>query len=231
MEVHYMQIMHEKYSVSVSNDNSNWTEVATGSFDVSFDQPTELVYFGDKESKQLKIYDAQYVKLTFKQQRVALAEIDVIAPPGDNIDFIENGIGILEADYVYDKINGEKIPAGSLVFNGKYRGNPAFNAILLFDEDGNIVTGGVDEEGNQVINGILLATLPENEQLGDIADGNWIYWIEPGNFKAEDFEGKTVTANLYRVDNAETNAGQRLVSDTLPQRIGSPLPTIRLEEN
>ncbi|MDE6195633.1 MAG: M60 family metallopeptidase [Erysipelotrichaceae bacterium] len=221
----------QEYSVSVSNDNSNWTEVATGSFDVSFDQPTELVYFGDKESKQLKIYDAQYVKLTFKQQRVALAEIDVIAPPGDNIDFIENGIGILEADYVYDKINGEKIPAGSLVFNGKYRGNPAFNAILLFDEDGNIVTGGVDEEGNQVINGILLATLPENEQLGDIADGNWIYWIEPGNFKAEDFEGKTVTANLYRVDNAETNAGQRLVSDTLPQRIGSPLPTIRLEEN
>ncbi len=221
----------QEYVVSVSTDNQNWTEVAQGSFAVTTDQPTELVYFGDKDSKQLKIYDAQYVKLTFKQQRVALAELDVIAPPGDNVDFIENGIGILESDYVYDKVNGHMIPAGSLVFNGKYRGNPAFNAILLFDEDGNIVTGGKDENGEEIINGILLATLPENEQLGDIADGNWIYWIEPGNFKAEDFEGKTVTASLYRVDNAETNEGQRLVSDTLPQRIGSPLPTIRLDGN
>ncbi len=221
----------QQYVVSISTDNQNWTEVAKGSFDVTADQPTELIYFGDKESKQLKIYDAQYVKFTFKQQRVALAELDVIAPPGDNVDFIENGIGILESDYVYDKINGQTIPAGSLVFNGKYRGNPAFNAILLFDEDGNIVAGGEDENGDQIINGILLATLPENEQLGDIADGNWIYWIEPGNFKAEDFEGKTVTANLYRVDNAETNEGQRLVSDTLPQRIGSPLPMIRFDEN
>lgn len=42
-------------------------------------------------------------------------------------------VGILKEDYVYDK-NGDKIPANSLVFIGEYKGNPAYNVVMLYDE-------------------------------------------------------------------------------------------------
>ena len=62
--------------------------------------------------------------------------------------------------------------------------------------------------------------------LGEVSDGIWIYWIEPDIMP--DLKGKTVRAQLYRVDNALTNEGERLVSDTMPLRIPETLENIIL---
>ena len=59
---------------------------------------------------------------------------------------------------------------------------------------------------------IILAPDPGNAMLGDVSEGSFIYWITPdqiGTLPAK------VRAELYRVDDALTNEGQRLVSDTL----------------
>lgn len=53
-----------------------------------------------------------------------------------------------------------------------------------------------------------------NGQLGEITDGIWVYYIEPDELDGVTLPGK-VRAEMYRVDNAETNEGDRLVSDTL----------------
>lgn len=94
---------------------------------------------------------------------------------------------------------------------------------IYYDEDGSVV-GGVDEENVLKAEQIILAKVPENGALGEVSDGIWIYWIEPEYI--DQWKGKTVRAQLYRVDNALTNEGQRLVSDTLPLRIPETLEYI-----
>ena len=143
------------------------------------------------------------------------------------------GIGTLSENYVFDKTKPETasanmIPKGSTVFYGKYRGNPAYNVVVLYDDKGNIV-GGVNEEGDLIANQIVLAEelTREDAMLGNTSEGRWIYWIEPGN--KNDLPGK-VRAELYRVDNALTNEGQRLVSDTKFVELPAELPPISIEE-
>ena len=97
------------------------------------------------------------------------------------------------------------------------------------DEKGNIV-GGVDEGNVLKAEQIILADVPENGMLGEVSDGIWIYWIEPDQIP-DDLKGKNVRAQLYRVDNALTNEGQRLVSDTMPLRIPDTLESITLKNN
>ena len=96
--------------------------------------------------------------------------------------------------------------------------------VLLFDENGNIV-GGTDEEGALVASQIILADLPEHGELGETTDGSWIYWIEPNADGSFGDLPETVRAELYRVDNAITNEGQRMVSDSfaiqMPEELGS----------
>ena len=60
--------------------------------------------------------------------------------------------------------------------------------------------------------------------------GSWIYWIEPD--QNIDLSGITkVRAELYRVNNALTNEGQRLVSDSLFEKVPETLPDISLDSN
>ena len=127
-----------------------------------------------------------------------------------------------------DKKTGEKIPKGSIVFTGTYKGNPAYNVVVLYDEKGKIV-GGVDEEGTLTAHQVILADVPEDGLLGETSDGIWIYWIEPENAQTPAISG-SVRAQLYRVNDALTNEGQRLVSDTMPYRIPDVLPQITLRD-
>ena len=55
----------------------------------------------------------------------------------------------------------------NLYLPGEYRGNPAFNAVLLRDKKDNVI------EGEQ----ILLAEVPENGHLGEIGSGTWIFYL------------------------------------------------------
>ena len=167
---------------------------------------------------RIAIYDAAFVRITATGQAgnsLSVAELDLLAPSGDNIEFYAadtaEAIGILAEDFVYQASDGASIPAGSLVFTGVYKGNPAYNVVVLYDEQGNIV-GGTDSEGALVAEQIILAPDPGDAMLGDVSDGSFIYWITPEQIG--DLPAK-VRAELYRVDDALTNEGQRLVSDTL----------------
>lgn len=213
----------KKYEIYISENKTNWTKAASGSLNPTAEKPTQTVYFaadGNVDEGQLGIYDAHYVKVVFNAKTIAMAELDVIAPPGDNVELLDNGIGLLKEDYEYAK--GQVIAKGSLVFNGKYRGNPAFNAVLLFNEDEHNVA---DMNGNA--NSILLAELPSKGELYEVSDGNWIYWLDPGTFDLKKLP-KKVKAELYRVDDPATLEGQRLVSDTLYIDVPEKLPEIVL---
>ena len=79
-------------------------------------------------------------------------------------------------------------------------------------------------------NQILMSDVPEDGELGDTYDVTWIYWIEPsedGTIAAEDIP-EEVRAELYRVNDAQTNEGQRMVSDTLIVHLPDDLPPITL---
>ncbi|MDE7121091.1 MAG: hypothetical protein K2O42_02915, partial [Oscillospiraceae bacterium] len=120
------------------------------------------------------------------------------------------------------------IPKGSLVFTGSYKGNPAYNVVILYDEKGKIV-GGFDEEGSLLSEQIILADVPEEGDITNVSSGTWIYWIEPEYLENMNLPEK-VRVELYRVNDALTNEGQRLVSDSLFEELNakdiSKLPTI-----
>ena len=148
---------------------------------------------------------------------------------GDNVDFRRAGdgtaaIGKLAADYKYGSNPEDVIPAGSIIFTGSYKGNPAYNAVLLYDQDGRIV-GGVDAQGNLKASQVILADVPAEGDIQNVSDGTWIYWIESG--WETDLKGiQKVRAELYRVNDALTNEGQRLVSDSLFETLPQTLPEI-----
>ncbi|RDY27461.1 hypothetical protein CHL78_009620 [Romboutsia weinsteinii] len=221
----------KNYEVYVSNDKESWTLANKGKFLNSELNPTETVYFNEEGSsggQQLWTHQASYVKIVAKGAKdVSIGELDIIGPPGDNIEIgnknssgnYVDGIGTLKNDFVYEQSSGAKIPAGSVIITGEYRGNPAYNVPLLKDEDGYVVGG----ESEDVVNAILLASIPDNAHLGEISSGTWIYWIAPENI--EKLTSK-VKAELYRVNDAVTNEGQRLVSDSLYVDIPKNLPEI-----
>ncbi len=215
------------YVIEVSKDGTSYTEVKKG----TFKSGTDTVYFENGTDPWVCTYDAAFVKLTAVGQSgktISVAEIDLFGPSGDNIEFLsgQSGIGVLSNAYTYAA--GKTIPAGSIIFTGTYKGNPAYNVVVLYDGDGNIV-GGTDSDNNLVAHQIILADDPKDAMLGETSEGRWIYWIEPvSGSTPPTLSAKYVRAELYRVDNALTNEGQRLVSDTEYVEIPATLPNISL---
>ena len=221
------------YKIEVSKDNKTYTTLNNKK--LKDEKGVVTMYFNNGEDPWVTSYDASYIRITlngYKNKEVSLGEIDVLGPTGDNIEFHTvdgtTAIGILSKDFIYqekDETQEEmKIPAGSIVFTGEYKGNPAYNVVLLYDENAQII-GGSDTEGNLNAEQIILAPNPGNGLLGETESGKWIYWID--RQYAAKLPNK-VRAELYRVDNALTNEGQRLVSDTLFVEIPEKLPEISL---
>lgn len=224
------------YEVLVSKDGKSWTKAHSGKFDTSKENTIYFNEAGSSLNTQLWAYDAQYVKLVAKgATAISIAELDILGPTGDNIEIgvdngdkiYQNGIGRLKSDYTY--ADGKTIPKGSIIINGEYKGDPAFNMPLVLNEN--------DENFSLQANMILLAELPENAELGEVAEGNWIYWITPDQQKDGNIEGKKVKAELYRynkLDSTGAPVGQRLVSDTflydLPEDLNN-LPEIELNSS
>ncbi len=224
------------YVIEVSANGTDWKTVADGTF--AEGAGSHIVYFeNEKKDPWVATYDVAYVRITAvgsAGKNVAINELDLLGPSGDSISFglaLDKKIvemGILSNKYEYDD-KGNYIPEGSLVFMGTYKGNPAYNVILLYDEEGNIV-GGTGEDGSVNAQQIILAKVPENGLLGEVSDGTWIYWIEPdADGNVPKISGK-VRAELYRVDNAMTNEGQRIVSDTLPITIPDKIDSVELTD-
>ena len=221
------------YKIEVSKDNKTYTTLNNKK--LKDEKGVVTMYFNNGEDPWVTSYDASYIRITlngYKNKEVSLGEIDVLGPTGDNIEFHTvdgtTAIGILSKDFIYqekDETQEEmKIPAGSIVFTGEYKGNPAYNVVLLYDENAQII-GGSDTEGNLNAEQIILAPNPGDGLLGETESGKWIYWID--RQYAAKLPNK-VRAELYRVDNALTNEGQRLVSDTLFVEIPEKLPEISL---
>ena len=221
------------YSIYVHGDNDEWTEVVKGSFD---DKKVQTVYFENVDGKYVGTYSTDAVKLVIHNQKdteISISELDVLGVTGDNVDFRSaqdgtSAIGRLASDYQYGETEADKIPAGSIVFVGSYKGNPAYNVVLLYDQDGNIV-GGTNMDGSLKAQQIILADVPETGNIQDVSDGTWIYWIDPQD--SAQLAGKQVRAELYRVNDAQTNEGQRLVSDSLYVEVPQEMPEIELNGN
>lgn len=225
----------KEYRVEVSKNGTDYKTVKEGEFDLTNNQ--EIIYFVDDSNSWVATYDAQYIKITAvgqKNTEISIAEIDILGPSGDNIEWIIEddtpAIGILTEDYIcqqsIDDRKELKVASGSAIFTGQYKGNPAYNVLVLYDEDGQIVGGMNGDE--LVAQQIILADVPEDAMLGEVFEGTWIYWIEPEHFKKEELPSK-VRAELYRVDNALTNEGERFVSDTIFYDVPKELPEIELD--
>lgn len=219
------------YEIQVRSGNE-WITAASGSFG---QDRIVSVPFANGDGKYVSTYSADAAKLILKVpagSQVSVAEVDVLGPTGDNVDFRRAGdgtaaIGRLAEDYQYGANAEDMIPKGSIVFTGAYKGNPAYNVVMLFDQNGNIV-GGVDETGEKQSQQIILAPVPSEGNIQNVSDGTWIYWIEPD--QQPNLSGITgVRAELYRVNDALTNEGQRLVSDSLFEAVPAQenLPEIR----
>ncbi len=216
------------FEISVSGDGTDWKPVVTTEKRFTPDgSGSQTIYFHDE--KNLYTYDASYVRLTAKGQAgtvLTVSELSLIGQTGDNIELASSGgIGLLKE--AYTGANGAHIPAGSLVFTGEYKGNPAFNAVLLWDENGELI-GGTDEDGNVRAVQIIFAPDPGDGLLGEVSAGIWVYYIEPQYVDA--VTSTKVRAELYRVDNAETNEGERLVSSTPFVDIPAELPPVVLNQ-
>lgn len=210
------------YQICIRDDQGNWKEAANGKFGDS-----KVIYFENEGN--IASYNTTAVKLVIKNQagkEIAISELDVFGVTGDNVDFVSTAenpaIGTLESDFIYDS-EGNFIPAGSIIFTGSYKGNPAYNVVVLYDSEGNIVSA------NEKAEHIILADVPATGNIQDVSDGKWVYWIEPNDADVKKL--KSVRAELYRVDNALTNEGQRLVSDSYFVEVPEVLPQIKLTQN
>lgn len=210
------------YQICIRDEQGNWKEAANGKFGDS-----KVIYFENEGN--IASYNTTAVKLVIKNQagkEIAISELDVFGVTGDNVDFVSTAenpaIGILESDFIYDS-EGNFIPAGSIIFTGSYKGNPAYNVVVLYDSEGNIVSA------NEKAEHIILADVPATGNIQDVSDGKWVYWIEPNDADVKKL--KSVRAELYRVDNALTNEGQRLVSDSYFVEVPEVLPQIKLTQN
>lgn len=224
------------YEISVSSDGIAFEKIAQGTFELDENGNAEVFFYGNDE-KWIVTESARFIKLTAPGQSgkdIAIQHLGVYGPSGDNVDMLSvDGIpviGRLAEDYVYDQSDPETyvIKAGSIVFTGSYTGNPAYNVVVLYDENGRIVgapSGYENDDEYVVSNQIVLADTPSDAdaKLGKTNDGRWVYWIDP----TTELPAK-VRAELYRVDNALTNEGQRLTSDSLFQVVQSfdNLPSI-----
>ncbi|MDE7311197.1 MAG: M60 family metallopeptidase [Eubacterium sp.] len=212
------------YDLYVRDMNGAW--VKAGSFSGNDDTDGKGVYFAEeKDEKNIAKYQTTAVKLVISgQTTVSIAELDVRGISGDNVEFEgtfqdQPAIGILDSDVSYG--NNQKIPQGSLVFVGSYKGNPAYNVVSLFHKDGKRILG-TDTNGDGAASQIIFAEVPKTGKIQDVSEGTWVYWIEPGqnlDSVIKELSGKEIRAELYRVDDPFTLEGQRYVSDTLPLKL------------
>lgn len=222
-------------TIEVSQDGTAWTAVkegyaglsGTGEQTVWFDSVKE-----DLRDSWIGTYDARYVRMTIPQSgEIAIQEIEICGPSGDNLEFMkaeENtpAVGVLTEDYKYGNQDSDVIKKGSLIFTGTYKGNPAYNVVVLYDTEGNVI--GAKEDAVQA-GQVIFADVPEQGNLGETSNGTWVYYVEPGQWDAASLQKiKGVRGELYRVDDALTLEGERIVSDTQMIQLPDSLPDITL---
>lgn len=228
----------DSLTVEISPDGQDWQVVKkddtglknakeTGTATVWFDAVKET-----ERQNWIGTYDARYIRLTLlKSVPAAIQEIEICGPSGDNLEFLTTegdrpAVGILKADYTYGTGAEDVIPKDSLVFTGTYKGNPAYNAVLLYDTEGNVI-GAKDNEVHA--HQVIFAPDPKDGNLGETSEGTWVYYVEKEYWDASVIHNlQGVRGELYRVDDAQTMEAERVVSDTRLIQIPSELKEITL---
>ena len=173
--------------ISDTGADGSWTQVKAGTFAVAQGQlanGSQTVYFNKNDDTWLYAYDTSYVRITAVDQKgtdISISEIDLLGQTGDDIDFGQtDSIGLLKEDYHagHGESGEAVIPEGSLLFTGTYKGNPAYNVVLLYDEQGKDCgryrcrrkyIGSTDD----------LCGSAGARRTGWTSSGTWIYYIEP----------------------------------------------------
>lgn len=219
------------YTLETSLDGSHWTTVNKG--ESVTEGGVTKVFFGnpaDASDIQMHTVDAGYLRLTAPDADVSIAELDVLGPTGDNVEFLFNqgadgndlAVGRLKSDYVVSEADGEVVPADSTVIIGSFKGNAAYNAVKLYDQNGKLLPGAF----------LFFQDVAPNANIGETADGRWVYFITPAMREEVGWVRPTaVRAELYRVDDALTLEGERLVADTMWATVPEVLTGIEIKSN
>lgn len=219
------------YTLETSLDGVHWTTMNKGESVAEGD--VTKVFFGnpaDAADKQMHTLDAGYLRLTAPDATMEIAELDVLGPTGDNVEFLFNqgtngdelAVGRLISDYVVSEADNEVVPADSTVIIGSFKGNAAYNAIKLYDQNGKLLPGAF----------LFFQDVAPNANIGETADGRWVYFITPAMREEVDWVRPTsVRAELYRVDDALTLEGERLVADTMWAAVPHTLTGIEIKSN
>lgn len=229
----------EKVTVEISEDGNTWTKVKTDDTSLTATAEEEQTIWFDSVKEEARdsfigTYDARYVRLTISQTgEIVIREIELCGPSGDNLEFMEsadggNAIGVLSADYQYGDKPEDVIKKGSLIFTGTYRGNWAYNVVVLYDSKGNVIG---EKDGNVQAGQVIFAELPEKGNEGETTEGTWVYYVEPGQWNEDALKGIKVRGELFRVDDAKTLEGERIVSDTKLITVPDTLPSISVKGN
>ena len=223
-------------AIEVSADGETWTSVKEHYAGITGAEEATIWFDSVKEDTRdewIGTYDARYVRITLaKSGSISIQEVEICGPSGDNLEFMttddaQPAIGILSKDYRYGDKEDDVIPQGSLIFSGNYKGNPAYNVVMLYDTQGNVIGA---KDGQVEAKQVIFADVPEHGNLGETSNGTWVYYVEPANWDMDALqELDGVRGELYRVDDAQTLEGERIVSDTLVIQIPSALPSITLQ--
>jgi len=208
-------------TIEASDDQENWITLKENYTGLK-DKKEAMIWFDsvkeDSREDWIGTYDMRYIRLSIpKSGALSIQEIDICSPSGDNLEFMaagngQNAIGKLTQDYRYGDKPDQIIPKGSLIFTGTYKGNPAYNVVLLYDMKGNLIG---EKDGKVYAEQIILADVPKDGNLGETSDGTWVYYVLPDQWDEDSLKKLDgVRGELYRVDNPLTLEGERIVSDT-----------------
>ena len=222
-------------TIEVSQDGAEWTAVKENVRGLGGSAEKTIWFDSVKEGERdhwIGTYDARYVRLAISHTgNIAVREIELCGPTGDNVDFMEAesgqpSIGVLTADYKYGSQASDVIKKGSLIFTGTYKGNPAYNVVVLYDTEGSVIGA---KDGETQSGQVIFASVPAQGNLGETSEGTWVYYVEPGQWDAAALQKlQGVRAELYRVDDALTLEGEGIVSDTQMISIPHQIPNITL---
>lgn len=225
---------------NLENDSSNseLSLIQNGDFSKNDTnkENTFISYFSKSANNQddNKIWTYEVTQLKLDNIDLEKYNVEFISYPGDNIEFLDLGIGKLEEDF-------EDISAGSLVIMGKYRGNTATNNIIIkgkFMQETGLSNNSSLNHTERALNGsiYMLDTPDENGKITS-STKEGIFIFVPDIQKESELQGHScatnsalpsqIKAEMYKSD----PNGERLTSDTLWSNMPSfdSLPNIRLE--
>lgn len=240
------------FTVTVTDGQGTQTIARTGSFDLGNqavdDQNSYLTYLNKPGTTSVDTriwtYDAKTVTITGIPESLEDSAIALISYAGDDVALMSEGaVGRLSTDYRYGSGADEVISAGTLIIVGTYRGDPVYGTVKIKGEFTRTSVGGDTTSEERYLDGytLLLAEIPEDQQVSDISDGIFIFVPNvqkeaelqgvQSHCEAENLLPSRIKAEFSRTDDPTSAVSQRVTAETLWTHTpgGHELPEIVLE--